>query len=199
MSTNLLPVPQGLDGSGINTEAAKQNSKVDMTVESATVNSNLAFNYKGAIRDYNLSLSYGRISSDPNSPPGNPPYQKPPEVPKAFEAYETDTGFWGMRVSSKPVCDAVPVGQDHSLTQAQLIALLPNNVIDIGKSLGGGWYQAGTMDSWPNNKKTYPVEIPGGDGSLHVFMKIPAPVQARPVILPDGTEIDHGGYYELLS
>lgn len=193
MSTDILPVPSGLDGSGLTTDAAKQNSRVDMTVESATLNSNLQLNYKGAIRDYNLNLSYGQISSDPSSPK----YRQPPTVPMAFEAYETESGFWGMRVSKTPVCDPVPVGEDHSLTQAQLIALLPNNVVDIGVSLGGGWFQAGPMDSWPNNTNTMPIL--NASGVLHTYRKVPPVVGARPVILPNGTEIDHGGYYQQLT
>ena len=123
-----------------------------------------------------------------------------PTVPARFVVIMNSDGFYTYEQSGPPVCPArAEPPKKGSL--ADQIAALPANQISIGAQLGvTAFYAVNFEDTWPLNKKTPPTQVPGAaDGTLGVFVKIPAPVGTTMIKLADGSVVAHGGWYELVG
>jgi hypothetical protein len=162
--------------------SAQANVLASFQAMAANLNQNLVTIYNGQFSGFATSVQAGRI---PNS--------NPPAVPASWVVTVGSDGWPVMTESGPPVCAALPVPPDPN-KQPGTPGTLVANTIDIGANLGGGWFAAGPLDTWPPNKQTPPVNLP--DGSTHVFLKIPAPVGSQVITLPDGTQVVHGGWYE---
>ena len=151
--------------------------------EVAQLNQNLKTFYLGAFNNLLVSVLAHAIQ---------PSTVNWPSPPLAFVVSPPDSnGFTYAVLGTTIVCNQPAIPPDNS--NPPLVA----NTIDIGAALGGGWYAAGPMDTWPPNKQTPPVTLP--DGLTHTFMKIPAPVGSHIITLPDGTVVVQGGWYEVVS
>jgi len=174
--------PVSLDAGATSLATAQANVLASSTAMAVQLNDNLKTIYTTAFNNWAISVNAGRI-----------PNTNPPGVPNSFVVV-ADAAGWAFPVQSgPPVCDPLPVPPDPNQAPGTPGTLAPNT-IDIGAALGGVWYAAGPLDTWPPNKQTPPVTLP--DGSTHVFLKIPAPVGTQQITLPDGTVVVHGGWYE---
>lgn len=158
-------------------QAAQANVLAAITAEVADLNGNLKKVYMDAFNGWLVSWNAGRVSDSSTAP-------KPPMAFVVGSFTDTTSGagtvgaygpnpiMWATpQMGTAPVCDMpqIPV---LPVPQSQLSA----NKIHVGRSLGQGWWSAGTDDTFPSGQTTPPVT--SDDGATGVFVKYGAPVGA---------------------
>ncbi len=144
-------------------EGAQANVLASAKLQCDFRNNDLKTIYLTAFNNWKISVDAGRID-----------ISNPPQPPKAF-VVKTDSQGWAYVIAGdEPVCEMPALPEDHSKTQAEKEASLPQGVIDIGHSVDGGagvWFAVGPNDTWfKSGKKTPPMP----DG--HVYQCVGAAV-----------------------
>lgn len=131
-------------------------------------NSNLKFIYLNQFDGWKTSVDAGRIDNS-----------NPPQPPKSFVVV-TDAEGWATVAQAGPaVCEVPPIPADHSKTQAEILASLPQGVIAVGHSADGGngvWFTVGDKDTWFKPGKKTPPGTVSEDGAAGVFQCVGAAV-----------------------
>jgi hypothetical protein len=164
--------------------SAQANVLASFQAMAANLNQNLVTIYNGQFSAFAISVQAGRI-----------PNTNPPAVPASWVVTVGADGWPVMTQSGPPVCAALPVPPDPNQQPGTPGTLKPMT-FDIEANLGGGWFAAGPLDTWPAGKLTPPTSAP--DGTTGAFLKVAAPVGTTYITDPaTGIVMCHGGWYEL--